>query len=124
VPRDAEEARVAWVVLEQDVRHVEERLDVVHHRRLAVQPDLDRERRLVARLPSIALDRLEERGLLPAVVGSGVDPEVDLYPDVRARAKPSRARSLAPVRARGRAPARGTRAAIPDRRPRRCGAAA
>ena len=35
---------------EHDRQHVDERLDVVDERRLAEQPDLDRERRLVARL--------------------------------------------------------------------------
>ena len=56
---------------------VEERLDVVHHRRLAEEPDLDRERRLVARLAAVALDRLEERRLLAADVRAGADPQLD-----------------------------------------------
>ena len=66
------------------MRHVEQRLDVVHDRRLAVQPDLDRERRLVARLAAIALDRLEERRLLAAHIRAGADAQLDLDADVRA----------------------------------------
>ncbi len=81
-PRDvageAEEPCVARVVSEQDVRHVDERLDVVHDRRLPEQADLDRERRLVARLAAVALDRLEERGLLAADVGAGADAQLDV----------------------------------------------
>ena len=83
VARDAEEARVRRVLAEDDVRHVEQRLDVVHHSRLAVQTDLDRERRLVARLAAVALDRLEQRRLLAAHVRAGADAELDLDPDVR-----------------------------------------
>ena len=84
VTGDAEEPRVARVVLEHDVRHVEQRLDVVHDRRLPEQPDLDRERRLVARLAAVALDRLEERRLLAADVRARADAQLDLDADVGA----------------------------------------
>ena len=62
----------------EDQRDVGQRLDVVDHGRLAEQPDLDRERRLVARLAALALDRLEERRLLAADVGAGAAPELDV----------------------------------------------
>jgi hypothetical protein len=54
----------------RDVEHVEQRLDVVDHGRLAEQAGLHRERRLVARLAAVALDRVEERRLLAADVGA------------------------------------------------------
>ncbi len=62
----------------EDERDVDERLDVVHDGRLAEQPDLDRERRLVARLAALALDRFEERRLLAADVGAGAAAELDV----------------------------------------------
>ncbi len=62
---------VRRAALEDDGGHVDERLDVVDDRRLAEQADLDRERRLVARLAAVALDRLEERRLLAADIGAG-----------------------------------------------------
>jgi hypothetical protein len=60
------------------VRHVGQRLDVVDDGRLAEQPDLDRERRLVARLAALALDRFEQGGLLAADVGAGATPQLDV----------------------------------------------
>ena len=71
--------------LEQDERDVGQRLDVVDDGRLAEQPDLDRERRLVARLAALALDRLEERRLLAADVGAGAAPELDVEGEARAQ---------------------------------------
>ena len=68
-----------------DERHVGQRLDVVDDGRLAEQPDLDRERRLVARLAALALDRLEERRLLAADVGAGAAPELDIEGEARAQ---------------------------------------
>ena len=65
-------------VADEDLRHVEQRLDVVHDGRLAEQPDLDRERRLVPRLAAVALDRLEERRLLAADVRAGADAQLDV----------------------------------------------
>ena len=70
--------------LEHDERHVGQRLDVVDDGRLAEQADLDRERRLVARLAALALDRLEERRLLAADVGAGAAPELDVEGEARA----------------------------------------
>ena len=63
---------------EHDERHVGQRLDVVDDGRLPEQADLDRERRLVARLAALALDRFEERGLLAADVGAGTAPQLDV----------------------------------------------
>ncbi len=54
-----------------DRHDVDERLDVVDEGRLAEQPDLDRERRLVARLAAEPLDRVEDRRLLAADVRAG-----------------------------------------------------
>ena len=68
-----------------DAQDVGQRLDVVDDRRLAEQPDLDRERRLVARLAALALDRLEERRLLAADVGAGAAPELDVEGEARAQ---------------------------------------
>src|SRR5581483_7276248 len=62
----------------EHLEHVEERLDVVDRGRLAEEPELDGERRLVPRLAAFALDRLEERRLLATDVRAGADPELDL----------------------------------------------
>ena len=56
----------------------DERLDVVDDGRLAEQADLDRERRLVARLAAVALDRVEERRLLAADVRAGAAADLDV----------------------------------------------
>ena len=68
---------------QHDERHVGQRLDVVDDGRLAEQPDLDREGRLVARLAALALDRLEQRRLLAADVGAGAAPELDVEGEAR-----------------------------------------
>src|SRR6185436_20777143 len=47
-------------------------------RGLAEQADLGRERRLVARLAAVALERVEERGLLAADVGPGAAPQLEV----------------------------------------------
>src|SRR5581483_2314300 len=73
----AEQPRLGRVA-EQDLRYVDERLDVVHRGRFPEEPDLDRERRLVARLAALSLDRLEERRLLAAYVRPGADAQLDL----------------------------------------------
>ena len=77
VAREAEEPRRPRVA-EEDVRDVDERLDVVHDGRLPEQADLDGERRLVARLAAVALDRLEERRLLAADVRARADAQLDV----------------------------------------------
>ena len=64
--------------LEHDRHHVDERLDVVDHRRLPEQALDDRERRLVARLAAVALDRAEDRGLLAADVRAGALAHLDV----------------------------------------------
>src|SRR5690606_14316782 len=64
--------------LEDDVRDVGERLDVVDDRGPAEEARLDRERRLVARLAAVPLDRVDESGLLAADVGAGALAELDV----------------------------------------------
>ena len=62
----------------QNRRHHRDRLDVVDRRRAAVEADLRREWRLQARLALLALQALEQRGLLAADVGAGAAMEVDV----------------------------------------------
>src|SRR5215204_4936914 len=61
-----------------DVAHPPQRLDVVDERRAPEQADLARKRRLVARQPALALDRLEHRRFFAADVGAGAATEMDL----------------------------------------------
>ncbi|MEZ5251571.1 MAG: hypothetical protein R2713_20875 [Ilumatobacteraceae bacterium] len=63
--------------VQDDRQHVGEGLDVVDERRLAEQPGVHRERRLVARLAAETLDRVEDRRLLAADVGTGADEHVE-----------------------------------------------
>ena len=51
-----------------DKGHIRQRLDIVDRGRLAEQSDLDRKRRLDARLAAFAFDGLEQRGLFAALV--------------------------------------------------------
>src|SRR5204862_1359252 len=67
--------------LDDDVEYVQEALDVVHDRRLGEEPGVDRERRLRARLASVALDRVEERGLLAADISAGSLAQLDVEAD-------------------------------------------
>src|SRR3954463_9744597 len=62
-----------------DGRHGRERLDVVDERRPLVQALVGGERRLEARVPALALERVEQRRLLAADVraGAAVDPELE-----------------------------------------------
>ncbi len=83
-PERREASPAAGTVLE-DGEHVDEGLHVVDRRRLPEQPDLDRERRLVARLAALALDRLEEGRLLATDVRAGAAPDLDVEREVRAR---------------------------------------
>src|SRR5680860_1340388 len=46
--------------------------------RLAEKSHLCRERRLVARLAAVALDRVHQRGFLTADVGAGAAPQLDV----------------------------------------------
>src|SRR5207344_2386605 len=57
---------------------VYERLDVVDPGGLAEDAALDGERRLVAWLAALALDRVEQRGLLAADVRARTPPELDV----------------------------------------------
>ena len=85
------------------------------------RPMLDRERRLVARLAAVALDRVEERGLLAADVGAGAAAELDVEGEAGAQhvvaEQAGRARLVDRVLRAARAPAgtrrgcRGSRAA-------------
>src|SRR5580658_10515783 len=89
VARDAEDARpgvprgadlgVRLSAHVGDVLHVAERLDVVHDRRALVEAEDRREiRRLDARIGPLALERLDEAGLLAADVGARAAVDVDL----------------------------------------------
>ena len=62
-----------------DVRDVHQRLDVVDQRRALVEALERGERRLQARVAALALERVEQRGLLAADVGAGaaVDDQVE-----------------------------------------------
>ena len=66
------------------MRHVHQRLDVVHDRGLAEQPRLNGEGRLVPWLAAQSLDRVEERGLFPADVSAGAAPDLDVESDASA----------------------------------------
>ena len=57
--------------MRDDPGHVGQRLHVVHHRRRLVQPSHGRKRRLVARIPFAALERVEKARLLATHVGAG-----------------------------------------------------
>ena len=67
----------------EDLEHVEQRLDVVDRRRTSEHAVGHRERRLVARLAALALDRVEQRGLLPADVGAGAAAQLDVEGEAR-----------------------------------------
>src|SRR6185369_7917872 len=79
-----------------DLEHVDERLDVVDRGRLSEQPDLDGKGRLVARLPALALDRLEEGRLLAADVGAGPATQLDVEVAEEARVAAGGDRALDP----------------------------
>ena len=66
----AELAEPVGAVLD-DVRDVRERLDVVDQRRALVEALVGGERRLQPRVAALALERVEQRGLLAADVGAG-----------------------------------------------------
>src|SRR5262249_54771382 len=59
-------------------RHANQRLHVVDDGRAVVEAGHRREGRLQARLPALALQRLDERRLLAALVGAGAGVHVDL----------------------------------------------
>ena len=71
-------ARERRAALEEDARHVGQRLDVVDDRRLAEQAGLHRERRLVPRLAAMPFDRVEDRGLFAADVRAGAAADLDV----------------------------------------------
>ena len=76
-------------------------------------PNVGRERRLEARLAGLALERLEQRGLLAADVGAGADEGVQVEVDAASRGcscRAGRPRRLRRAPPRSAAPARrGTR---------------
>ena len=68
------------------------------------RPSVDRERRLVARLAAVALDRVEQRRLLAADVGAGAPAHLDVEREAARRGCPRRAgRARGPARSRARA---------------------
>src|SRR3954469_7142015 len=73
------ELRVLLAAHLDDGRHRRERLDVVDQRGPLVQALVGGERRLEARVAALALERVEQRGLLAADVRAGatVDPELE-----------------------------------------------
>ena len=93
----------------EDVRHVRERLDVVHRRRHAEGAVLRRERRLLARLALLAFERLEQAGLFAADVGAGAAVHDDVVLEAllaeacSCRGSPSRTAPATAARARGSA---------------------
>src|SRR5204863_8635954 len=83
--RGESRSRADSISVAEDEEHVGERLHVVDRRRLAEEPELDRERWLVARLATLALDRLEERRLLATDIRAGTSPELDVEAPAAAR---------------------------------------
>src|SRR5262249_20297315 len=65
------ERRVPLGAFRDDERHIAERLDVVHRRRLVVETDYRGKRRLVTRLGAFAFERLEQRGFFAGLIRAG-----------------------------------------------------
>src|SRR5262249_15223887 len=65
-------------------RRDRDRFDVVHGRRAAVEPGAGRERRLKPRHTLLALEALEQRGLLAADIRAGSAMDMDLELPARA----------------------------------------
>src|SRR6267142_1576027 len=61
----------------ENLRHVDESLDVIEHRGLLPQTGLYGKRRLVARFGSMPLNRLHQRGFLAADVAAGTDKDFE-----------------------------------------------
>ena len=98
-------------------RHGRDRLDVVHGGRRRVEAGDRRERRLRPRLAALALERLEERGLLAADVraGAAMDHDGDAAEEVGTCASPRASRAGSRTRARTRRGCRRRRAATGSR---------
>src|SRR6185503_10253926 len=64
--------------VQDDERHVAERLDVVDRRRTVVEALHGGKRRLEARLGALAFERLDERGLFAGFVGARTTVHVDV----------------------------------------------
>ena len=77
LPADAREPGGAAA---QDVGHLRDRLHVVDRGRAAIEAHIGRERRLEPRLALLALEALEQRGLLAADIGARavVDVEIEV----------------------------------------------
>src|SRR5262245_51531050 len=74
-PAEAREPRGAAA---QDGRRHRDRFDVVHRRGATVKTGTGRERWLESRHALLALEALEQRGLLAADIGAGAAMDVDL----------------------------------------------
>src|SRR5436309_4695949 len=61
----------------ENLRHVDESLDVIEHRGLLPETGLHGKRRLVARFGSMPLNRLHQRGFLAADVAAGTDEDFE-----------------------------------------------
>src|SRR4051794_27449460 len=62
----------------QYVRHLRNRLDVVHRGRAAIESHIGRERRLEARLALLALETFEQCGFFTANIGAGTMMDVEI----------------------------------------------
>src|SRR4029077_14782933 len=72
------DARVSSTAAADNFRNIDERLDVIYNGRLAEQASLGGERRLVARLAAVALNRIEQRGLFAANVRARASAQLDV----------------------------------------------
>ena len=72
------DAGIRRAATQNNFRHIDQRLDVVHNGRLAEQSALRRKRRLVARFAAVAFDGIEQRGLLAANVRTGSAPDFNV----------------------------------------------
>src|SRR5690606_11370409 len=76
--------REPLAAIAHDRRNGCEALGIVDRRRLAVEPEVRRERRLEARHALLALEGLEQRGLFAADVGAGAEEGIEVKIDGRA----------------------------------------
>ncbi len=127
VARDREDLRAAVVrpaeieerlaAVADDPRHRGERLGVVDRRRLAVEAEARRERRLEARLALLAFERLEQRRLLAADVGAVAVVVEEVEAEVRAQDVVAEESGVVRL---GDAPPRSARRSPRSRRGRSC----
>ena len=93
VPAQAEEARPAVALaaeigeplaaVQEDVRHRGERLHIIHNRRASVEAHDGREGRFDARVAAISFQRIQQRRLFAALIGSGAGVGVKIKVEAR-----------------------------------------